>query len=79
MGKRVKRRVLRSVEDVVITLGGVAAVAELTGVTQNQVHNWRADRKISARFYVLMARRLAYRRLKAKPELWGQVNDDVAA
>jgi hypothetical protein len=78
MAKRPKRRVLRSVEDVVISLGGVAAVAELTGVTTNQVYNWQADQRISARFYRLMSRRLAFRRIKAPPSLWGQA-DDVAA
>jgi DNA phosphorothioation-dependent restriction protein DptG len=66
------KTILTNVNRVVVHLGGVAAVAEMTRSLTTSVHNWRADNRIPPRFYVLMTRELARRKAMAPPKLWGQ-------
>ena len=45
---------LRTVDDLVETLGGTTKVAELCGTTSAAVSNWRSRRKIPSEKFVLV-------------------------
>jgi hypothetical protein len=64
-------RYLRSAQDVVDALGGLAAVCELTGANTKQAWNWagRAD-QFPACTYVVMIRALNRRGATAPARLW---------
>jgi len=65
-------RQLKSVRQVISLLGGINAVAEMTGALRTSVHNWRATRRFPARYYVVMTSALAKRDASAPHALWGQ-------
>lgn len=50
---------LTSVDDVIKELGGTAATAELAGVSQPAVSNWRSRRVIPAEYFVTFRDALA--------------------
>jgi hypothetical protein len=45
---------LRSTSDIITALGGIEAVAELTGTSINGVYNWRAGKQFPADTYLLL-------------------------
>lgn len=61
-----------SAKQIVEILGGLDAVADLTGVGKTAVHNWIAANAFPPRFFHLMRSRLVRHRRLASPELWGQ-------
>ena len=70
-----------SVTAVITELGGIAAVAKLTGRGTTAVHNWVAVGRFSARVFLVMTKALAREGATAPAALWGQEegNVDVAA
>jgi hypothetical protein len=62
---------LNTVQGVIDILGGVAAVARLTGRGETAVYNWLADRRFPARLYDLMTDQLP-EGVIANAALWGQ-------
>jgi len=64
---------LDSAGEVMEALGGVDAVARLTGVTYRAAHNWKAARKFPARTHAALTAALAERGLSAPQSLWNQV------
>jgi hypothetical protein len=62
---------LSTIEGVIDILGGVDAVARMTGRGETAVYNWRADGRFPASLYVAMTDRLP-RGVTAPAELWGQ-------
>lgn len=59
-------------KQIVEVLGGVEAVADLTGVGKTAVYNWLAANAFPPRFFHLMRGRLRRQKRLAPPELWGQ-------
>jgi len=70
--------ILSSVDEVIAHLGGVRAVAELTGLVKTNVHNWRAGGRMPPEHYKVMMDALVRRGASAPSRLWGQ-RDYVAA
>ncbi|RPH76009.1 hypothetical protein EHM76_00210 [bacterium] len=66
-----KRKRLTSVRAVVIHLGGVEAVARLTGRSKSNVRNWVALRRMSAPTFLTISAALYARDAIAPPRLWG--------
>ena len=66
---------------VIEALGGVPAVAELTGSKPTAVSNWQGFPHFPARFYALMLDALHERGLHAPSSLWGMATkqEDEAA
>jgi hypothetical protein len=62
---------LNTVQGVIDILGGVAAVARLTGRGETAVYNWLADRRFPASLYVVMNEHLP-EGVIANAALWGQ-------
>ena len=60
-----------TVQDVITELGGVNAVARLTGRGETAVYNWLADRRFPASLYAMMIKQLP-RGMSAPASLWGQ-------
>jgi hypothetical protein len=56
--------------EIVETLGGTRAVAELTGVTYSAVANWIMFEKFPPNTYVMMKDELEKLGLDAPPALW---------
>lgn len=73
-------KTLRTAQEVVDALGGLAAVCELTGANNKQAWNWtgRAD-AFPANTYFVMIRALRRRRATAPPHLWSMVGIKRAA
>jgi hypothetical protein len=72
-------RTLTTIDGVINILGGIAAVADMTGRGETAVHNWRKADRFPASLYLKMIRRLERRGVTAKAALWGQESDRVAA
>jgi hypothetical protein len=73
-------RTLNTFEQVFTKLGGVYAIAELTGRGRTAVQNWRAWQQFPAPLYDLMMKRLRKRGCRAPAALWGQESNlDIAA
>lgn len=62
---------LNTIVGVIDILGGVAAVARLTGRGETAVYNWLAYRRFPANLYVVMTGHLP-EGVTASAELWGQ-------
>ncbi|HWP88360.1 MAG TPA: hypothetical protein VNM70_10805 [Burkholderiales bacterium] len=75
------KRHLRSARHVIGALGGIGAVAELTGSLRTAVHNWRAAKRFPASVYKVMTEALAERGATAPAALWSQKERrlDIAA
>jgi len=75
------QRHLRSAWHIIGALGGIGAVAELTGSLRTSVHNWRAAKRFPASVYKVMTDALAARGVTAPAALWGQREGkrDIAA
>ncbi|WKA31581.1 helix-turn-helix domain-containing protein [Bradyrhizobium roseum] len=54
-------------------LGGLTAVAALTGAAYKLVSGWRNAKRFPARYYLVMTWALKRERFSAPPSLWGQV------
>ena len=65
-------RRLTTVPEVLDVLGGITAVADLTGTKRSAVSMWRTLNKFPANRYLLMVRVLEQRGYTAPPSLWGQ-------
>jgi len=63
---------LYSVDDVIDHLGGIDAVAKMTGRGNTAVHNWRALKRFPAVLCDGMMKALARENAIAPPELWSQ-------
>lgn len=63
---------LTDIKSVFDALGGLKAVAELTGRDVEAVRHWPKKGKFPAQTYLAMLRALARRGHTAPPSLWGQ-------
>lgn len=63
-------------KQVIEALGGIAAVAALTGRTYNAACNWGGFDTFPANTYVAMTAALSERGLTAPPSLWGMVEPE---
>ena len=70
---------LQSAPAVIEALGGLSAVAALTGSGYKAVANWKSFGAFPPRTYVIMTTALNERGLKAPASLWGMVLDSVEA
>lgn len=52
-------------------LGGIPAVAELTGRKYTAVHNWHASGRFPSNTYITLSRALEAKGEAAPPSLWG--------
>jgi hypothetical protein len=66
-------RELVSTAEVMDELGGVAAVARLTGRTYGAAFNWRGFVRFPSDTFVVMQEALKARGCSAPPSLWGMV------
>lgn len=64
---------LTSIDDVFAALGGVEAVARLTGSKRKAAGNWKYLKAFPARTYVAMTAELTRRGQSAPPRLWKMV------
>lgn len=64
---------LTSTERIINELGGVSAVASLTGTTYRAAHNWKAFDRFPPRTYIAITNALRDRGLSAPVSLWGMV------
>jgi len=62
--------ILRTTSDVIDALGGVAALARMTGVSNPGVYNWRAGRQFPADTYLLIKAELKALGHDAPDHLW---------
>jgi hypothetical protein len=70
---------LQTTQEVIEALGGVSAVAKLTGRTYNAAHNWRSFTTFPANTYVTMTVALAAQGKTAPASLWGMVEPERVA
>jgi hypothetical protein len=69
-----KFKILTSAAEVVTELGGIAAVAELTGRSYHAAGNWPTwTKSFPPDTYVELTKALKRRRVKAPDSLWGMV------
>jgi hypothetical protein len=66
-------RELQTVAEVFEALGGIAKVAELTGVRYNAASNWKSFNRFPARTFLLIQTELDAMGLRADPDLWGML------
>jgi hypothetical protein len=64
---------LISTKDVIDALGGISAVADLTGRKYSAASNWPNFTKFPANTYLVLTRALAARGLRAPASLWGMI------
>jgi hypothetical protein len=65
-------RVLSSKSQVVSALGGIKAVAALTGADYGAVENWKRASNFPPRYFLVMWLELARLGYCVSPRLWGQ-------
>ena len=65
-------RALSSTVEVMQALGGIGAVAELTGSGYSAAENWSRSETFPARFFLVMWLELLARGFSAPPSLWKQ-------
>lgn len=70
---------LKSTREVVTVLGGVKAVAALTGRKYTAAHNWLSFATFPADTYEVMTKALARKGHRASPSLWRQVSPESRA
>lgn len=63
---------LNTKAEVMTALGGIAAVAELTGAEYGAVENWKRAEYFPPRYFLVMWVELASRGYLAPAQLWGQ-------
>ena len=63
-------KTLRSTSDIIDALGGIEAMAELTGTSINGVYNWRAGTQFPADTYRLLKDELKAIDIDAPDHLW---------
>lgn len=61
-------------EAVIVELGGISAVAELTGVKYVTAHHWKAKGSFPPRTHVLMTKALSSRCAMAPDTLWRMIS-----
>jgi hypothetical protein len=61
---------LDSAADVIDALGGVRAVADLTGSTYRAVHNWKQNGRFPAKTFLVLDAALLERKARARADLW---------
>ena len=64
---------LQTVPDVFEKLGGIDAVAELTGAGYRAAHNWKAAGAFPPKTYIALTNALERVGCKAPPALWNMV------
>jgi hypothetical protein len=64
-------RELHTTSEIMDELGGIKAVAELTGRKYSAAFNWRASGSFPANTYVVLIDALKERDCVASPQLWG--------
>lgn len=64
---------LRTTSEVIEALGGIAAVAALTGRKYTAAHNWLGFEKFPSNTYVALTDALAAKGKTAPASLWGMV------
>jgi hypothetical protein len=63
-------KTLRSTADIIDALGGIEAMAELTGTSENGVYNWRSGKQFPADTYRLIKDELKEIDADAPDHLW---------
>jgi len=66
--------VLKTVDEVIDSLGGTVAVASITSRVPSAVSNWRTREKFAPETYLIMTSKLATIGKTAPPTLWGMDN-----
>ncbi len=66
---------LSSPESVVLALGGIRAVGEMTGVKPSTVYNWCHRGHFPARTYRVFVSALETHGMNASPALWRQIGE----
>jgi hypothetical protein len=61
---------LNTVRDVIKALGGTKVAAELCGVSDNAISNWRSWNRMPAHSFPIVSRELLNRGLTAEISLW---------
>lgn len=75
MVPQTSHKTLNTVDAVLDSLGGNAAVMTITGVRKPQaVSNWRARKRIPSRYFTVMTEALVARQLSASSRLWGMTS-----
>ena len=69
---------LSTTSEVVKALGGIAAVAEMTGSSYNAACNWQAFPNFPPKTYLVLSRALRARGYSAPASLWGMVEREQA-
>ena len=70
---------LTSVEQVIDAIGGNAAAADLAGVGETAVSNWKERKRIPPRLFPAFSKVLARRCLHVSPSIFGvRVTEDEA-
>ena len=64
---------LATTSEVILALGGVKAVAELTGRTYDAAWNWNKFETFPSDTYLVMTGALRERGIEAPPSLWRMV------
>lgn len=70
---------LQTPDSIVLALGGVRAVADMSGRRPSTVYNWCARKRFPTKTYLSFRRELAARGYRASPVLWGMPEADEAA
>jgi hypothetical protein len=70
---------LSSSKDVVDALGGIAAVAAMTGRGYSAIAMWRMSGVMPANTYVLLKKELRSRGLSAPDSLWGMTEKETTS
>lgn len=64
---------LQTTTDVLDALGGSAAVAEMMGLANNAVSNWKKRETFPPKTHLVLMRELKARGLNAPDSLWGML------
>ena len=73
------KRELETTAEVMEALGGINAVAEITGQKYKAAANWKAFEAFPSRTYLVMTQELARKGLRAPASLWRMVESERAA
>lgn len=73
------KRDLETTAEVMEALGGINAVAEITGSEYKAAANWKGFKAFPSRTYLVMNRELERRGLRAPVSLWKMVESERVA
>jgi hypothetical protein len=70
-----RKRMVRSVPELVDALGGNKAAQEFFGISGQLIWHWRENNRIPARLHLLHTAKLADKGIEAPVQLWGFVQE----